>query len=183
MDLTEPGAGSDLGAIATRAHEEDGRYFIEGNKIFITNGGCEIHLVLARDADSYDESKGTTRGLSLYIVPRTLPDGSANAVRVERLERKLGIHGSPTAALLFDRAEGFRVGQKGEGFKAMLDLMNNARLGVAAQGIGIAEGAFGSALAYARQRVQFGAPIAEQPLMKDKLARMALSLEGSRALL
>jgi alkylation response protein AidB-like acyl-CoA dehydrogenase len=183
MDLTEPQAGSDLGAITTRALEEDGRCFIDGSKIFITNGGCEIHLVLARDDDSFEASKGTTRGLSLYIVPRTLTDGTRNGVEVTRLESKLGIHGSPTASVGFERAEGFRIGLKGEGFKAMLALMNNARLGVAAQAIGIGEAALSSALAYAQQRSQFGVPIAEQPLMKNKLARMALSLEGGRALL
>jgi alkylation response protein AidB-like acyl-CoA dehydrogenase len=183
MDLTEPQAGSDLGAITTRAREEDGRCFIDGSKIFITNGGCEIHLVLARDDDSFEASKGTTRGLSLYIVPRTLADGTRNGVEVTRLESKLGIHGSPTASVDFERAEGFRIGVKGEGFKAMLALMNNARLGVAAQAIGIGEAALSSALAYAQQRSQFGVPIAELPLMKNKLARMALSLEGGRALL
>ena len=107
MDLTEANAGSDLGAIITRAKNEDGRYFIDGNKIFITNGGCEIHLVLARDDDTFEASKDTTRGLSLYIVPLTLPDGSENRVEVTRLEEKLGIHGSPTAAVSFDHAEGF----------------------------------------------------------------------------
>ena len=183
MDLTEPQAGSDLGAIQTRATAEGNRHFIDGDKIFITNGGCEIHLVLARDAESYDQSKGTTKGLSLYLVPRTLASGEKNGVHVTRLEEKLGIHGSPTAAIHFDHAEGFLVGQLGEGFKAMLSLMNNARLGVAAQGVGIAEASLRVALQYARDRVQFGVPIADQPLMKDRLARMTLELEGSRALL
>lgn len=183
MDLTEPQAGSDLGGIVTRATEEDGRYFVDGDKIFITNGGCEIHLVLARDDSTFDQSKGTTKGLSLYIVPRTLKSGEDNGVSVTRLEEKLGIHGSPTAAIHYDHAEGFLIGVKGEGFKAMLSLMNNARLGVAAQGIGIAEAALSVALQYARDRVQFGQPIADQPLMKDRLARMTLELEGSRALL
>ena len=183
MDLTEPQAGSDLGAILTRATEESGRYFIDGEKIFITNGGCEIHLVLARDSTTFDQSKGTTKGLSLYLVPRTLPNGEKNGVAVTRLEEKLGIHGSPTAAVQFSHAEGFLVGKLGDGFKAMLSLMNNARLGVAAQGIGIAEAALNVALQYARDRVQFGMPIADQPLMKDRLARMTLELEGSRALL
>ncbi len=183
MDLTEPQAGSDLGAIQTRATKDGERYFIDGDKIFITNGGCEIHLVLARDGDTYDQSKGTTKGLTLYLVPRTLPSGERNGVSVTRLEEKLGIHGSPTAAIHFERAEGFLVGNEGEGFKAMLSLMNNARLGVAAQGVGIAEAALSVALQYARDRVQFGRAIAEQPLMKDRLAKMTLELEGSRALL
>lgn len=183
MDLTEPQAGSDLGAIATLAHEEDGDVFLEGEKIYITNGGSEVHLVLARDADTAQASRGTTKGLSLYLCPRTLSDGSRNAVSVTRLEHKLGIHGSPTAAIRFERARAFRIGTKGEGFKAMLDLMNNARLGVAAQGVGIGEAALSEALRYARERKQFGVPIGDQPLMKNMLARMVLHLEGSRALL
>lgn len=183
MDLTEPQAGSDLGAIQTRATQEGDRFFLDGQKIYITNGGCEIHLVLARDAETFDQSKGTTKGLSLYLVPRTLPSGEKNGLEVTRLEEKLGIHGSPTAAIQLTRAEGFLVGKRGDGFKAMLSLMNNARLGVAAQGVGIAEAALDVALRYAKERVQFGTPIAEQPLMKDRLARMVLELEGSRALL
>lgn len=183
MDLTEAHAGSDLGSITTRATERDGRHFLQGEKIFITNGGSEIHLVLARDDDHFEESKGTTKGLSLYLCPRTLSDGSKNPVSVERLEHKLGIHGSPTAAIRFDEAEGFLIGERGNGFKAMLNLMNNARLGVAAQGIGIAEAALVKAIEYARERKQFGFPIAEQPLMKNMLSRMVTDVEGSRALL
>jgi alkylation response protein AidB-like acyl-CoA dehydrogenase len=183
MDLTEPQAGSDLGAITTRASEEDGRFFLDGQKIFITNGGCEIHLVLARDADTFDQSKGTTRGLSLFLCPRTLPDGKPNRVSVERVEHKLGLHGSPTCAMRFERAQAWRIGKKGDGFKAMLDLMNNARLGVAAQGIGIAEAALEEAMRYSRERKQFGVPIGDQPLMKNMLARMMVNLEGARALL
>jgi alkylation response protein AidB-like acyl-CoA dehydrogenase len=182
MDLTEPQAGSDLGGILTRASEEDGRFFLDGEKIFITNGGAEIHLVLARDDHTFDKSKGTTKGLSLFLCPRTLPDGKRNAVSIERLEHKMGIHGSPTAVVRFEHAEAFLIAEKGEGFKAMLDLMNNARLGVAAQGVGIAEAALDLAIRYSKERKQFGIPIGEQPLMKNMLARMVLHLEGSRAL-
>jgi len=183
MDLTEPQAGSDLGAITTRATERDGRFFLDGSKIFITNGGSEIHLVLARDDASFEESKGTTNGLSLYLCPRTLPDGTPNGVSITRLEEKLGIHGSPTAAVSFDDAEAFLVGQPGNGFKAMLTLMNNARLGVAAQGVGIAEAALTTAIRYANERVQFGIPISQQPLVRNRLAEMTLELEAGRALL
>ena len=183
MDLTEPQAGSDLGAIVTRASDENGRSFVDGQKIFITNGGAEIHLVLARDADTFEDSKGTTKGLSLLLCPRTLPDGSRNNVSVERLEHKLGIHGSPTAVVQFSHSEAFRIGKKGEGFKAMLDLMNQARLGVAAQGIGIAEAAIHEAVRYSKERKQFDRPIGEQPLMKNLLSRMILNVEASRALL
>ncbi len=183
MDLTEPQAGSDLGGITTRAVEENGRCFLDGQKIFITNGGAEIHLVLARDAETFEHSKGTTKGLSLFICPRVLPDGTKNRVRVERLEHKLGLHGSPTAVIRLERAEAWRIGTKGDGFKAMLDLMNNARLGVAAQGVGIAEAAVEEAVRYSRERKQFGMPIGDQPLMKNMLSRMIVALEGSRALL
>src|SRR5262249_43676043 len=92
-------------------------------------------------------------------------------------------HGSPTAVIRFERAEAWRIGTKGDGFKAMLDLMNNARLGVAAQGIGIAEAAVEEAVRYSRERKQFGMPIGDQPLMKNLLSRVIVSLEGSRALL
>ena len=105
MDLTEAGAGSDLGGIVTRATERDGRTFLSGQKIFITNGGCEIHLVLARDDDTFEQSKSTTNGLSLFICPVTLPDGTTNGIAVERLEHKLGIHGSPTCVVRFEDAE------------------------------------------------------------------------------
>ncbi len=183
MDLTEPQAGSDLGGITTRATEREGQTYLDGQKIFITNGGCEVHLVLARDDDTFDQSKGTTRGLSLFLCPRTLESGEANPVHVERLEHKMGLHGSPTAAIRFDNALAFRIGEKGQGFKAMLDLMNNARLGVAAQGLGIAEAALDEAIRYSRERVQFGASIGSQPLMKNMLARMVLDVEAGRALL
>ncbi len=183
MDLTEPQAGSDLGAIQTRARDEGNISIIDGLKIFITNGGAEVHLVLARDEETFDESKGTTRGLSLFICPRTKRDGTVNGVTVERLEHKMGIHCSPTATVRFEGAEAYRIGKKGEGFKAMLDLMNNARVGVAAQGIGIAEAALSEAIEYAHERKQFGQPIADQPLMKNMLMRMVRDLEGSRALL
>ena len=183
MDLTESEAGSDLGGITTRVFDEGGKTYLDGEKIFITNGGAEIHLVLAREAETFDQSKGTTKGLSLMLCPRTLSDGSRNNVILDRLEHKLGFHNSPTVVVRFDRAEAFRMGKKGAGFRAMLDLMNAARLGVAAQGIGIAEGAVQEAIAHARQRKQFGGPIANLPLMKNMLARMVIAVEGSRALL
>jgi alkylation response protein AidB-like acyl-CoA dehydrogenase len=183
MDLTEPQAGSDLGAIQTRAKDQGDLSVLDGQKIFITNGGAEVHLVLARDDDHYEDSKSSTKGLSLFICPRTRRDGSRNGITVERLEHKMGIHCSPTAAIRFDAAEAYRIGVKGEGFKAMLALMNNARVGVAAQGIGIAEAALHEAIQYSKQRKQFGMTIGEQPLMKSMLARMVRELEGSRALL
>jgi alkylation response protein AidB-like acyl-CoA dehydrogenase len=183
MDLTEPQAGSDLGGIVTRATREGDRWFIEGEKIFITNGGSEVHLVLARDAETFEQSRGTTNGLNLMLCPRTLPDGRRNAMSVSRVERKLGIHGSPTCVVNFDRAEAWLLGKPGQGFRAMLDLMNNARLGVGAQALGIAQGAYHAARAYAEQRVQFGVPIIQQPLVKSMLTLMRINIESARALL
>jgi alkylation response protein AidB-like acyl-CoA dehydrogenase len=183
MDLTEPQAGSDLGAIRTRVAEQDGRWFVDGEKIFITNGGAPIHLVLARDADTFHASKGTTNGLSLILCPTSLPDGTANRIRVVRVESKLGIHGSPTCVVEFDHAEGYVLGKKGAGFRAMLELMNNARLGVAAQGVGIAEAAYRQARSYAADRVQFDSPIIQQPLVKSMLTLMAINIGAARALL
>jgi len=183
MDLTEPQAGSDLGGIVTRVTLEDGRYFVDGEKIYITNGGAPIHLVLARDAATFDQSRGTTNGLSLMLCPVTLPDGRRNAIRVPRVESKFGIHGSPTCVVELDHAEGYLLGKAGAGFRAMLGLMNQARLGVAAQAIGVAEGAYQEARAYAAQRVQFGAPIIEQPLVKSMLTVMVLHIQAARALL
>jgi alkylation response protein AidB-like acyl-CoA dehydrogenase len=184
MDLTEPQAGSDLGGIATRATElEGGRVRVDGQKIFISNGGAEVHLVLARDAATFEQSKGTTNGLSLVLVPRHRDDGSQNGVRVARLERKLGIHGSATCEVVFEGAVGVRLGRSGQGFRAMLDLMNNARLGVASQALGLCDAAVHDAVRYARERRQFGKPIAEQPLVLSMLAKMVVNTEAVRALL
>jgi alkylation response protein AidB-like acyl-CoA dehydrogenase len=184
MDLTEPQAGSDLGGITTRATDlPDGSVRVDGQKIYISNGGAEVHLVLARDADSFEASRGTTRGLSLLIVPRHRDGGEPNGVRVARLEHKLGIHGSATCEVLFEDAHGVRLGQKGQGFRAMLDLMNGARLGVASQALGLSEAALSDAVTYARQRRQFGKPIADQPLVQTMLAKMAVSVAAVRALL
>ena len=183
MDLTEPQAGSDLGAITTRVSEEQGRYFLDGEKIFITNGGAPIHLVLAREARTFEQTRGTTAGLSLLLCPLTLPDGTPNRVRVPRVESKLGLHGSPTCVVDFDHAEAFMLGTPGAGFRAMLDLMNHARLGVAAQAIGVAEAAYRQARTYAAERVQFGAAIVGQPLVKSLLTLMAINIQAARALL
>ncbi len=184
MDISEPGAGSDVGGIRTRVTDSgDDSVRVDGQKIFITNGGADVHLVLARDDDSFEESKGTTQGLSLVLVPRKKEDGSANGVRVTRLESKFGIHGSPTCEVVFEDASGTRLGEKGNGFRAMLDLMNAARLAVAAQAIGLSEAAFHDAVVYAHERIQFGIPVAEQPLVKTMLAKMAVNIEGARALL
>jgi alkylation response protein AidB-like acyl-CoA dehydrogenase len=183
MDLTESQAGSDLGGVVTRAKRENGHYVVDGEKIFITNGSAQIHLLLARDDATFDQSKGTTKGLNLMLCPVMLPNGTRNRIHISRVETKLGIHGSPTCVVEFDGAEAYLLGEAGGGFRAMLDLMNAARLGVAAQAIGLAEAAYRESRTYAEQRVQFGGPIIQQPLVKSMLTLMAINIQAARALL
>ena len=168
MNLTEPQAGSDVGALRTKAEPiGDGSYRITGQKIFISWGdndftGNVCHLVLARLPDGVPG----TKGISLFMVPKRLPDeagepGEANSLRVVSLEHKMGLHGSPTAVMEFDGATGWLVGEEHGGMKAMFTMMNNARLGVGIQGIGVAEGAYQHALAYAAERRQGRTPVGD----------------------
>ena len=161
MNLTEPQAGSDVGALRSKAEPQgDGSYRISGQKIYITWGDHEMaenvcHLVLARLPDA---APGT-KGISLFIVPKIIPDadgklGARNSLRVVSLEHKLGLHGSPTAVMEYDGATGWMVGAPNGGMAAMFTMMNNARIGTATQGAGIAEAAFQHAAAYARERRQ-----------------------------
>ncbi|MHA7873770.1 acyl-CoA dehydrogenase [Roseivivax sp.] len=161
MNLTEPQAGSDVGAARAKAEPNgDGSYAVSGQKIYISWGDHDVaenvcHLVLARLPDA---APGT-KGLSLFMVPKYIPDaegnlGPANSLRVVSLEEKLGLHGSPTAVMEYDGAQGWLVGEPNGGIKAMFTMMNNARLGVGAQGVGIADGAYQHALAYAQDRTQ-----------------------------
>ena len=161
MNLTEPQAGSDVGALASKAEDNgDGTYAISGQKVYITwgdndFGGNVCHLVLARLPDA----PAGTKGISLFLVPKYLPNedgslGNANTLNVVSLEHKLGIHGSPTCVMQYDKATGWLVGAEQGGMAAMFTMMNNARLGVGGQGIGIAEAAYQHALAYALDRKQ-----------------------------
>ena len=166
MNITEPNAGTDVGAISTKAKDNnDGSYAITGQKIFISWGDQDIsdnicHLVLARLPDA---AKGT-RGISLFIVPKFIPDengnpGKANSLHTVSLEHKMGLHGSPTAVMAFEGATGWMVGPKNGGMAAMFTMMNNARLGVGIQGLSQAEAAFQKALEYAGERKQGMVPI------------------------
>ena len=160
MCLTEPHAGSDLGLVRTRAVlQPDGRYAISGSKIFISGGEHDlsdniVHLVLARLPDAPPGPKG----LSLFLVPKFYADGTRSAAYCDRIEEKMGLHGSPTCAMRFDEALGWIVGESGKGLAAMFVMMNAARLHVALQGIGLLEGAWQKADAYARERRQMRAP-------------------------
>ncbi len=166
MNLTEPQAGTDVGALRSKAEpKSDGSYAVTGTKIFITWGdndfaGNVCHLVLARLPDG---GPGT-KGISLFLVPKFIPDaagnpGPRNTLSVVSLEHKLGIHGSPTAVMQFDAATGWLVGEKHDGMRAMFTMMNNARLAVGIQGIGVAEAAYQHALAYALDRKQGKTPV------------------------
>ncbi|TMV78983.1 acyl-CoA dehydrogenase [Thioclava sp. BHET1] len=161
MNLTEPQAGSDVGALSARAEPlGDGTYAVSGQKIFISWGDGDVtenicHLVLARLPGAPEG----TKGISLFLVPKYLLDaagdpGQANSLKVVSLEHKMGLHGSPTAVMQFEAATGWMVGDPQGGMKAMFTMMNNARLGVGIQGIGVAEAAYQQALAYAGERRQ-----------------------------
>ncbi|MGZ9097549.1 MAG: acyl-CoA dehydrogenase [Micavibrio sp.] len=187
MNLTEPQAGSDLSVIASRAEPQgDGTYKIFGQKIFITYGEHDfadniIHLVLARIPGAPDGVKG----ISLFVVPKFLPDGTRNDVLCTGIEHKLGIHASPTCTMQYgDKggAIGTVVGQENEGLKYMFTMMNNARLAVGLQGVAIAERAYQKALGYARDRVQGGVPIIEHPDVMRMLLSMKSQTEAARAL-
>lgn len=159
MNLTEPQAGSDLSTVRTRAErQDDGTYRIRGQKIYITYGEHDmtdniVHLVLARLPDA----PAGTAGISLFLVPKVLPDGNRNDLRCHSLEHKLGIHASPTCTMIFgdgDGAIGWLVGEEHRGLQCMFTMMNSARLAIGVQGVGIAERAYQLALGYAGERQQ-----------------------------
>lgn len=192
MNLTEPQAGSDVGALRTRAEPDGaGGWHVTGQKIFITYGEHDltdniVHLVLARTPGSPEG----TRGISLFLVPKILPDGTMNDLRCVSIEHKLGIHGSPTCTMAYGdegRCKGWLIGEENGGMRAMFTMMNNARLYVGLQGVSIAERAMQQAAEYARQRVQGrreGRParIIEHPDVRRMLLRMQALTQGARAL-
>ena len=188
MNLTEPQAGSDVGALRTRAEPRgDGTYAITGQKIFITWGDSDLvenvsHLVLAR----LPGAAPGTRGISLFLVPKYLPDaagnpGAPNALKVVSLEHKMGLHGSPTCVMAYEGATGWLVGAEHKGMAAMFTMMNNARLGVGMQGVGVAEAACQKAVAYARERNQMGV-IADHPDVRRMLVTMRAEVFAARAI-
>lgn len=176
MDLTEPDAGSDLQSVMLKATEQpDGTWRLNGVKRFITNGDSDIHLVLARS----EEGTKDGRGLSMFIYDKR--DGGVN---VRRIENKMGIKGSPTCELTYKNAKAELCGSRRLGLiKYVMALMNGARLGIAAQSVGVSERAYREALAYAKERKQFGKAIIEFPAVYEMLAVMKAKLDASRALL
>ncbi|MBD5271351.1 MAG: acyl-CoA dehydrogenase [Bacteroides sp.] len=176
MDLTEPDAGSDLQSVMLRATEQpDGTWRLNGVKRFITNGDSDIHLVLARSEGGTKDG----RGLSMFIYDKR--DGGVN---VRRIENKMGIKGSPTCELTYKNAKAELCGSRRLGLiKYVMALMNGARLGIAAQSVGVSELAYREALAYARDRKQFGKAIIEFPAVFEMLSLMKAKLDASRSLL
>jgi alkylation response protein AidB-like acyl-CoA dehydrogenase len=174
MVLTEPDAGSDLQAVRLRAHqEEDGTWYLNGVKRFITNGCGEILLTLARSEPKITDG----RGLSLFISERS-PE-----IRVRHLEKKLGIHGSPTCELVYENAPARLVGERQRGLITyVLALMNGARVGIASQSLGIAEAAYRLARTYAHTRHQFGRAIEALPPVAEMVTEMSIAIEAARAL-
>ena len=177
MDLTEPDAGSDLQAVQLKAHwsEEKGTWILNGVKRFITNGDGDIALVLARS----EEGTRDGRGLSMFVY-----DKRKGGVSVRRIEHKMGIIGSPTCELVFKDAPGELIGNRKMGLiKYVMALMNGARLGIAAQSVGISEAAYREALQYAKERAQFGKAIIQFPAVYEMLSVMKAKLDASRTLL
>lgn len=176
MDLTEPDAGSDLQAVMLKAtyNEADGTWRLNGVKRFITNGDGHIALVLARS----EEGSHDGRGLSMFIYDRN--DGG---VTVRRIENKMGIKGSPTCELVFKNAKAELCGARRMGLiEYVMALMNGARLGIAAQSVGVSEAAYREALSYAHDRKQFGKPIIEFPAVFEMISLMKAKLDASRSL-
>lgn len=177
MDLTEPDAGSDLQAVMLRAtyNNEDGNWYLNGVKRFITNGDGHISLVLARS----EEGTKDGRGLSMFLY-----DKNDGGVTVRRIENKMGIKGSPTCELVFRNAKAELCGDRKMGLiKYVMALMNSARLGITAQAVGLCEAAYREALAYAKDRTQFGKAIIEFPAVYEMLSIMKAKLDASRTLL
>jgi 3-(methylthio)propanoyl-CoA dehydrogenase len=191
MNLTEPQAGSDLSLVRTKAERSGDHYLISGQKIFITYGEHDmaeniVHLVLARTPDAPEGVKG----ISLFVVPKVLPGGKRNSARCASIEHKLGIHASPTAVMVYDKAVGYLVGEENRGLETMFIMMNAARFAVGLEGVAIAERAFQRALAFAKERLQGrdlvggggAVPIIRHPDVRRMLMLMKSQTEAARAL-
>jgi alkylation response protein AidB-like acyl-CoA dehydrogenase len=187
MDITEPDAGSVMAALrAVGEQDANGNWYVTGEKIFITSGHGKYHFVIARteEADPADPMSGLN-GLSMFLVPTYEEDENGNRKRIvelSRVEEKLGHHGSATCALVFDKAPAELVGQRGEGFKYMLTLMNNARLGVGFECLGLSESAYRAAAEYASERHSMGKSIDRHEMIAEYLETMRTEIQGVRAM-
>lgn len=187
MDITEPDAGSDMAQLRTRAEQDaDGRWYVTGQKIFITSGHGKYHFVIARTEQAKDPNDpfAGLGGLSLFLVP-TYEDRDGRRVRfatVDRVEEKLGHHASVTAQITFDRTPAFLIGERGQGFHHMLTLMNNARLGVGFECLGLCEAALRLAAGYAAERRSMGKTIDRHELIADYLDEMRTDIQALRAM-
>lgn len=187
MDITEPDAGSDMGALRAKGEQdEDGNWFVTGEKIFITSGHGKWHFVIARTEPitDKDDPMAGLKGLSFFLVP-TYHDKDGKRERVvalSRVEEKMGHHGSATCGLVFDKAPAMLVGKRGEGFLQMLTLMNNARIGVGFECLGLCETAYRKAKDYAAERKSMGKTIDQHELIAEKLDSMEADIVAIRAL-
>jgi alkylation response protein AidB-like acyl-CoA dehydrogenase len=178
MALTEPQAGSDLGKLRTSARKEGDHYLVTGNKIFISGGHGQLCFALVRTDPN---SKGLD-GLSVVLVPRKLEGSDKNNFKVAKIEDKVCLHASPTCELIFEDSVGYLIGEEGNGFKVMLEMMNGARLEMAALATGIAASALEEAKKYAQTRVTMGKPIIRHPMVADMIYEMELEIRAMRAL-
>ena len=187
MDITEPDAGSDMAALrATAEQDENGDWYVSGEKIFITSGHGKWHFVIARteEAGDLDDPMAGLKGLSFFLVPTYHEkDGERErVVELTRVEEKMGHHGSATCGLLFDEAPAMLIGERGEGFKYMLTLMNNARVGVGFECLGLCEAAYRKAKAYAAERGSMGKTIDRHEMIADMLDEMEADIVAIRAM-
>lgn len=185
MDITEPAAGSDMAALRTRAEQDaDGNWFVTGQKIFITSGHGRWHFVIARTevAGEGDDAFAGLKGLSMFLVPAMDDAGQRGPVQVAGVEEKLGHNASATCTISFERAPAQLIGQRGEGFKYMLVLMNNARVGVGFESLGLMEAAGRAAETYAADRVSMGKTINQHEMIAEMLETMETERAACRAL-
>ncbi len=188
MDITEPDAGSDMARLkAVGEQDEDGNWYVTGQKIFITSGHGKYHFVIARTEKVEDPSNPLSglKGLSFFLVPTYHEDAGGKRTRIvemDRVEEKMGHHGSVTASLVFDRAPAHLIGKRGDGFKYMLTLMNNARIGVGFESLGLCEAAYRKARDYAAERPSMGKTIDKHEMIADYLDEMRTDIQAIRAI-
>ena len=187
MDITEPGAGSDMAAMTTRGEQnEDGNWFLTGNKLFITSGHAKYHFVIARTEETKkDDAFAGLQGLSMFLAPayQTGSDGKREYLaQFTALEEKLGHHGSATVAVSYNHTPAWLIGKRGDGFRLMLLIMNNARVGVGFESLGVCEAAWRLAKAYAAERQSMGKTLDQHEMIADYLDEMEMDIQSIRAL-